>query len=87
PPPSPSTPEEGSSSTAKPDPPPSVEPDYNSFRGGHRGGRSGRGGRGRGGRNSGLQCQVCSKSGHSALDCWYRFDQQYQPQNGAHNGA
>lgn len=25
-----------------------------------------------------LQCQVCGKSGHTALDCWHRFDQDYQ---------
>ncbi|MCH93743.1 retrovirus-related Pol polyprotein from transposon TNT 1-94, partial [Trifolium medium] len=87
PPPSPSTFEEGSSSTVKSDPPHSVEPDYNSFRGGRRGGRGGRGGRGRGGRNSDLQCQVCSKTGHSALDCWHRFDQHYQSHNAAHNGS
>jgi histone deacetylase 1/2 len=86
PPSSPSTPEEGSSSNVKADPPPPDEPDYNSFRGGRRGGRGGRGGRGRGGRNSDLQCQVCSKTGHSALGCWHRYDPQYQAQNNAYHG-
>jgi histone deacetylase 1/2 len=87
--PSPSTPEEGSSSNTKPDPPQFDEPEYNSLRGGGRGGRNrggGRGGRGRGGRNSDLQCQVCSKTGHSALGCWHRFDPQYQNTNGGNNG-
>ncbi|CAJ2662267.1 unnamed protein product [Trifolium pratense] len=86
PPPSPSAVEEGNSSTVKSDPPPSIEPDYNSFRGGRRGGRGGRGGRGRGGRHSDLQCQVCSKTGHSAFDCWHKFDNQYHSHNGTHNG-
>jgi hypothetical protein len=62
PPLSPTTPDEGSSSTLKPETSPSDEPDYNTFRGGRRGGR----GRGR---NSDLQCQVCSKTGHNALGC------------------
>lgn len=25
-----------------------------------------------------LQCQICKKSGHTALRCWYRFDNSYQ---------
>ncbi|MCI13067.1 retrovirus-related Pol polyprotein from transposon TNT 1-94, partial [Trifolium medium] len=83
----PSTSEAGSSSTAELNSPPSLEPDYNSFRGGKRGGRGGRGGRGRGGRNSDVQCQVCSEWGHSALGCWHRYNHQYQPSNGAASGA
>ncbi|KAK2354410.1 putative mitochondrial protein [Trifolium repens] len=78
PPPSPVL-EEGSSSNTKADPPPvSEDSDYNALRGGRRGGR--------GGRNSDLQCQVCSKTGHSALGCWHRFDPQYQVPNGAQHG-
>ncbi|KAF5482597.1 hypothetical protein F2P56_003155 [Juglans regia] len=56
-----------------------------------RGGRRGRGGC-NGGRNAAastsnyfqnrpdtrLYCQVCSKAGHSALTCYYRFDHAYQ---------
>jgi hypothetical protein len=29
---------------------------------------------------------VCSKTGHSALGCWHRFDPQYQNTNGGNNG-
>ncbi|MCH92265.1 retrovirus-related Pol polyprotein from transposon TNT 1-94, partial [Trifolium medium] len=76
--------EAGSTSTAEPSSPPSLEPDYNSFRGGKRGGR---GGRGRGGRYADVQCQVCSKWGHSALGCWHRYNQQFQPSNGATSGG
>ncbi|XP_019085494.1 PREDICTED: uncharacterized protein LOC109126415 [Camelina sativa] len=25
-------------------------------------------------------CQICSKRGHNALDCWYRFNEEYQKQ-------
>jgi histone deacetylase 1/2 len=79
PPPSPTAPDEGSSSTLKLETSPSDESDYNFFRGGRRGGRGG--GRGGRGRNSDLQCQVCSKTGHSALGCWHRFDPHYQINN------
>lgn len=75
---SPEAPQSGSTDSPNPQVPPSyVEPEYSSFRGG----RSNRGGRGkgRGGRNSNVQCQVCSKVGHSALNCWHRFNQQFQP--------
>ena len=41
---------------------------------GRNGGRSG----GRGGRSSNRpMCQVCGKTDHIALDCWHRFDQQF----------
>lgn len=30
------------------------------------------------GNNARPQCQVCGKNGHIALDCWHRFDQEYQ---------
>jgi hypothetical protein len=53
-------------------------------------GRGGRGGQtsgpGRGGRSSSrdnsdrLQCQVCLKHGHIAERCWYRFDEDYVPE-------
>ncbi|MCI60243.1 hypothetical protein A2U01_0081498, partial [Trifolium medium] len=39
--------------------------------------------RGHGGRNADIQCQVCSKWGHAAFNCWHRFNQQYQPHGGA----
>jgi histone deacetylase 1/2 len=49
-----------------------------------RGGRNGKGrGRSTGGRgnNSGnLQCQICYKANHTALDCWHRHNPQFQPQ-------
>ncbi|WJX77408.1 hypothetical protein P8452_60723 [Trifolium repens] len=66
----PSTSEAGSTSSAEPPSPPSLEPDYNSFRGGKRGGRGGggRGGRGRGGRNSDVQCQQLTPfEGHDQI--------------------
>lgn len=44
------------------------------FRGG-RGGRFGSGGRGRGRNN--VQCQVCSKFGHSASVCYHRYTPQF----------
>ncbi|KAL5753704.1 hypothetical protein ACOSP7_021924 [Xanthoceras sorbifolium] len=57
----------------------------NNFRGGYssnnRGGNNRRGrGRGRSGRwhsNNRLSCQVCGKNGHSALQCYRRFDQTF----------
>ncbi|KAL5786853.1 hypothetical protein ACOSP7_003802 [Xanthoceras sorbifolium] len=62
----------------------------NKNNGGNRGGNSGgnyRGkkprGRGGGGRypsrsNQHIHCQLCSKPGHGALQCYRRYDQQYQ---------
>ena len=65
-------------------------------RGGNRGrGRSGnRGNGGRGnnnnrinsassskGSNSKPLCQICKKPNHEALECWYRYDEDYQPTN------
>jgi len=38
------------------------------------------GGRGCRGRFSNVQCQVCYKFGHPALDCYHCYDQNYQPQ-------
>ena len=29
-------------------------------------------------RGQSITCQICGNSGHSALDCWYRMDSQYQ---------
>ena len=29
-------------------------------------------------RGRSITCQICGGSGHSALDCWYRMDSQYQ---------
>ena len=75
---SPENPQSGSTESAHSQVAPSrAEPEYSSFRGG----RSNRGGRGKGsgGRNSTVQCQVCSKVGHSALNCWHRFNQNFQP--------
>jgi len=65
-------------------PPHNVEPEYNSFKGG-RNMRGGCGGRGRGGRNSNIQCQVCSKFGHTTLTCWHQFNQQFVPPTSAPN--
>lgn len=28
-------------------------------------------------------CQVCNKAGHIALNCWYRYDEFYTPQESA----
>jgi histone deacetylase 1/2 len=57
-----------------------------------RGGSRGRGGRGRGsgarnptGTSTGGQaaskpkCQICDKPSHTTLECWYRFEEDYQP--------
>lgn len=78
---SPDTTQSGYTDSSPSNPPSHTsEPDYSSFRGG-RSNRGGKSGRGRGGRNSGIQCQVCSKVGHSALNCWHRFNQQFQPQS------
>lgn len=56
-------------------------------RGGGDGGGHGRGngggGRGRGRTPGGVDkrpiCQVCFKRGHTAADCWYRYDEDYVP--------
>jgi hypothetical protein len=55
--------------------------------GNNNGGHQGRsGGCGNGGRDtfnnnnaSKPKCQVCFKGGHTALECWYRFDKSYTP--------
>jgi histone deacetylase 1/2 len=63
---------------------PSYHPYFDNSRG--RGGRNGRGkGRSNGGRtntnpNNNVQCQICFKGNHTALDCWHRHNQQYQSQ-------
>ncbi|BAB90546.1 putative rice retrotransposon retrofit gag/pol polyprotein [Oryza sativa Japonica Group] len=46
---------------------------------GRGGGGQGRGGHGRGtgGQDRRPTCQVCFKRGHTAADCWYRFDEDY----------
>ena len=31
------------------------------------------------------QCQICSKFGHTALQCWYRFNSDYQPKDSKHS--
>jgi hypothetical protein len=60
-------------------------------RGGGRGGNRGRGNRGRGGNfggrgrgnyNSGkakIRCQLCKKEGHSVVDCWHRYEEDFVP--------
>jgi hypothetical protein len=66
-----------------------------------RGGRGrscgGRGDRGNGGRNSLAKgqnssgssgaCQICGRSNHNALQCWYRFDQTYQAEDNTKQAA
>ena len=32
-------------------------------------------------KNESQVCQICSKTGHMALECWHRFNQTYQPNN------
>jgi uncharacterized membrane protein YgcG len=64
-------------------------------RGGGRGssGGRGRGNGGRGGRNSNSKprfngkCQVCFKEGHSAAQCWHRFDEDFVPDEKNVNAA
>ncbi|GAU31266.1 hypothetical protein TSUD_153410 [Trifolium subterraneum] len=68
-----------------------TDPQYNPNFGNSRGRGGGRYNRGRGGRKSGgrtnnntnpnTQCQICHKPNHTALDCWHRHDQNFQPQN------
>jgi histone deacetylase 1/2 len=62
-------------------------PYYGAMRG--RGGRNGRAkGRAMGGRtnnNGNVQCQICFKGNHTAIDCWHRHNQQYQGQNPQNN--
>ncbi|KAL5861380.1 hypothetical protein ACOSQ4_002676 [Xanthoceras sorbifolium] len=62
----------------------------------HRGGsnynRGGQRGRGRGGRFGGrkLYCQLCTKPGHHAFQCFHRFDQQFvrpQPSHYTNNNS
>jgi histone deacetylase 1/2 len=66
---------------------PNYHPYFGNTRG--RGGRNGRGkGRSMGGRtntNNIVQCQICFKGNHTALDCWHRHNQQYQGQNPQNN--
>lgn len=69
------------SNSFAPDPVPLVveqgsETDFHHFRCG-RGLRGGHSGRSRSGRFSTMQCQVCSKVGHLALNCWHKFNQQF----------
>lgn len=35
--------------------------------------------------NNRVQCQICSKFGHHALECWQSFNQVFQPQIQLHN--
>jgi len=57
------------------------------FRGRGRGGRNGgrtpppnnKGGRQGGNQGTKPTCQICKKKGHEAFDCWYRFEEDYQP--------
>jgi hypothetical protein len=53
----------------------------NNFRGRGNGG-CGRGNGGRGGGQQGPRpvCQLCGKTSHTVIKCWYRFDQAYQPE-------
>ena len=32
-----------------------------------------------GGSNTKLRCQICDRANHTALECWYRFEEDYQP--------
>ncbi|KAK0601129.1 hypothetical protein LWI29_021446 [Acer saccharum] len=51
------------------------------------GGRKGRG-RGRNNYNNNRpQCQICHRTGHGALRCYYRFDQSFQPQPNIQNNG
>ncbi|KAL4338429.1 hypothetical protein AHAS_Ahas12G0209300 [Arachis hypogaea] len=52
---------------------------------GHRG-RFQRGGRSSW-NNSRTLCQICGENGHVALNCFYRFDQQYQPGLGSSSAS
>ena len=45
-----------------------------------RGGRDGRGSRGGRGGRSKPTCQVCNRQGHTAVQCFYRFDRSYHGQ-------
>jgi uncharacterized membrane protein YgcG len=59
---------------------------------GQSGGRGrGNGGRGRGANNSkprfNDKCQVCFKEGHSAAQCWHRFDEDFVPDEKHVNAA
>lgn len=60
---------------------------HGGFHGRGRGGHTG--GRGSGGKPSPSNktagqvikptCQICKKKGHEAIDCWHRFEEDYQP--------
>jgi hypothetical protein len=52
----------------------------NRGRGGRNGKGRGRSAGGRGNNNGNLQCQICFKANHSALDSWHRLNQLFQPQ-------
>ncbi|KAL5822970.1 hypothetical protein ACOSQ4_020870 [Xanthoceras sorbifolium] len=61
-------------------------------RGGPNYNRNGPRGRGRGGRNGGrkLYCQLCTKPGHQAFQCYHRFDQHFTrpvPSNNSSNNS
>jgi hypothetical protein len=47
-------------------------------RGGHNGGRGGYSNNSNGGKH--IPCQVCEKEGHTMKNCWYRFDENYEPE-------
>ncbi|XP_020679061.1 uncharacterized protein LOC110097154 [Dendrobium catenatum] len=49
---------------------------YNQNRGGRSPSPATRGGRRP---RSSVQCQICNRVGHSAFQCWYRTDLNYQP--------
>jgi hypothetical protein len=67
---------------------------FNSRGRGSNRGRGGRGGRGPGGRGnrptganggglspSKAKCQICDRPNHTAIECWYRFEEDFQPNN------
>ncbi|KAF7134625.1 hypothetical protein RHSIM_Rhsim08G0105700 [Rhododendron simsii] len=35
------------------------------------------------GEDGAVMCQICNKTNHTAIDCWQRFNQTYQPDNAA----
>jgi histone deacetylase 1/2 len=72
---------------------------YNSGNGGGYGGGRGNGGGNSGGGSSGGRnsfnndrrpkpvCQVCTKPGHSAAKCWFRYDESYQGEEAPRSAA